>query len=164
MKITIFSLINLIAIGCSDHPVSVPRVPQLPDVPISRLEGYPDTITAEGRQLYLSTYMWRDFQPISPPDGKPLIALIYITATDTAPLPESISSDAVWIVYNNQVWKSWSEPIAPDERKPNRIAKIARDGPKWGPHVRADVIVRVYDGVCNAHMLRAANQWISETD
>ena len=161
MRIYILILMVFVWIGCSDNGVSVP-----PDIPISQLRAYPDTMTVEGRRLYLTTYMWRDFQPISPPDGKPLIAIVYVTARDTAQLPSSISTDAIWIVYNNQVWKSWftNEPIAPDLLKPYRIVKIAREGPKWGPHVYVDVIVRVFDGHGNNQLLRAPNQWISRTD
>lgn len=110
--------------------------------------------------------MWRDFQPISPPDGKPLIAIIYVTATDTAQLPSSLSTDAVWIVYNNKVWKSGftGEPIAPGELKPHRIVRIARAGPTWGPNVNVDVVVRVYDGKGGTLLLKAPNQRIYRTD
>lgn len=161
MKVFVLLSMTLIVIGCSDNGVSVP-----PDIPIDQLLASPDTIRIDTRQLYLSTYMWRDFQPISPPDGKPLIAIIYVTATDTAQLPSSISTDAVWLVYNNQVWKSWftNEPIAPSELKPNRIVRIAREGPKWGPHMYVNVIVRVHDGKGGILFLRAHNQWIGRTD
>jgi hypothetical protein len=159
----VFALVSmaLILIGCSDNGVSVP-----PDIPIDQLLATPETIVVETRQLHLSTFMWRDFMPISPPGGKPLIAIIYVTATDTVRLPGSISTDAVWMVYNDQVWKSWftDEPISPGELKPNRIVKIAREGPKWGPNVNVDVIVRVYDGKGASRLLRAANQWIGRTD
>jgi hypothetical protein len=160
MKIFMFLLITFVAIGCSDIGVSVP-----PDIPINQLLTSPDTIHIDTRHLYLSTFMCRDFQPISPPGGKPLIAIIYVTATDTAQLPSSISTDAVWVVYNNQVWKSWfTNELAPDELKPNRIVKIAREGPKWGPHVYVDVIVRVYDGKGGTLLLRAPKQWIGRAD
>jgi hypothetical protein len=161
MKMLVLLLMLLVVVGCEDNGVSIPQ-----DIPVAQLQASPDTIIVEGRLLCLSTYMWRDFQPISSPDGKPLIAIIYVTATDTARLPSSISADAVWIVHNDQVWKSWlsDESIPPSELKPNRIVKIAREGPKWGPHVYVDVIVRVVDGQGNRHWLRAPNQWIGRTD
>ena len=75
----IFYVIALCSIlhqyGCSDVEVTNNNEPVLPDIPVEQLLGYPDTIYIEGRQVYLSTYMWRDFMPISPPDGKPLIAI-----------------------------------------------------------------------------------------
>lgn len=137
-----------------------------PDVPIKKLIASPKTIRIEGRQLYLSTEIWRDFQPISPPDGWPLTAILSITSRETGKLPTSISTDAVWMVYKNQVWRSWfkNEPVAPDLLAPNRIVKIVRGGPKWGPHIHIDVIVRVNDSQGASRMLRAPNQWISRTD
>lgn len=160
MKRCILLLIALKLAGCSDNGVSVP-----PDIPIGELLAAPDTILVEGKTLYLSTYLWRDFMPISPPDGHPLIAIIYVTATDTAQLPSSISADAVWIVYEQQVWKSWftNEPIPPDQQRPNRIVKLARDGPKWGPGIYVSVIVRVIDSQGGTSLLRAPNQFINRT-
>ncbi len=161
MKIFTSLVFAISLIGCSQNPVSAP-----PDIPADQLLASPDTITVNGRQLYLTTYMWRDFQPISPPDGKPLIAICYVTATDTTQLPGSISADAVWIVYSNQVWKSWftNETPPSDELRPNRIVKYARNGPKWGPRIYVDVIVRVTVGNGNSQLLRASNQWIGRTD
>lgn len=160
MKIYIFPILVCCLIGCKDNGVSVSEPP---DIPISELLAADDTITVEGRQLFLSTYMWRDFQPISPPDGKPLIAIVYVTATDTARLPISISTDAIWVVFNNQVWKSWFTNQQIMTNGLNQIAKLARDGPKWGPEVYVDVIVRVKHGQGN-QFLRASNQWIGRTE
>lgn len=160
MKIVTLWIVMLLLAGCSDDGVPVP-----PDIPVDQLLAVPDTVIVNARALYLTTYLWRDFQPISPPGGKPLIAVVQVTATDTARLPGSISVDALWITYGREVWKSWlaNEPIGYPER-PNRIVMVARDGPAWGPHVSVDVIVRVADGRGGAVLLRAPNQWISRTD
>ena len=135
-----------------------------PDIPIAQLLSSPDTVLVEGRRLWLSTYMWRDFQPISPPDGKPLIAILVITAVDTIQLPSSITSDAVWIVNNNQVWKSWLSDHNVPPNSPNSIKKIAEDGPKWGPcDSCVSVIVRVYDSNRKEYFLLAPDQNIGST-
>jgi hypothetical protein len=87
-----------------------------------------------------------------------------ITAIDTLPLPSSITSDAVWIVYNNQVWSSWlsDDPVPPFE--PNSIKKIARDGPKWGPCASCvSAIVRVKDSSGTEFFLIARGQNIGAT-
>ena len=158
MKRFMFIVLLLGWLGCSDNGVSVP-----PEISISELLAAPDTITVEGRRLTLSTYMWRDFMPISPPDGQPLLAILYITAADTAQLPSSISADAVWIVHNQEVWKSWLAND-PSQQPRNRIAKMARDGPKWEPGIYVPVIVRVVNGQGKTFLLRADNQFIGRTD
>lgn len=163
MKQIISIVLSLLAttlfIQCSD-PVSVP-----PDIPIETLLAAPDTMNIENQSIVLTTYLWRDFQPISPPNGKPLIALVYIETPDSSDIPVLLDPNAIYIVYNNQVWKSFfsTEERPPDELKPYKITKIARDGPKWGPNVYVDVIVRILDGD-KVYLLRASEQYIGRTD
>jgi hypothetical protein len=152
----------LILSGCSEVVIDISKPP---DIPTEQLLGSPDTILVEGRKLWLSTFMWRDFMPISPPDGKPLIAIMMINAVDTIPLQATITSDAVWIVYNNQVWSSWTATDTVAPYSPNTIVKIARDGPKWGPCLNCvNVIVRVFDSNGNKYLLRAPDQSIYRTE
>ncbi len=160
MKLYIILVLTLIMSGCLDNGISVPS-----DVPIYRLYAAPDRIYIQSRVLYLTTYMWRDFQPISPPSGRPLVGLVYITATDADPLPTTLSVDMVWIIYGNEIWKSgFSDEERPsDEAQPNQLVGVFRDGPKWGPHVMVDVVVRVTDGNGKSYLLRAPNQWIGMT-
>jgi hypothetical protein len=159
ISIVLLSLATTLFIQCSD-PVSVP-----PDIPIETLLAAPDTLNIEDQSIFLTTYLWRDFQPISPPNGKPLIALVYIETPDSSDIPVLLDPNAIYIVYNNQVWKSFfsTEERPPDELKPYKITKIARDGPKWGPNAYVDVIVRILDGD-KVYLLRASEQYIGRTD
>lgn len=163
-KTYILPLAFLIIGGCSDigEPYAIPP----PDLPMSELLAVPETTIVLGRQLYLYTFMARDFMPISPPDGKPLAGVVFITALDSLPLVNVLSSDALWIVYQQQVWKSWfsSQPYPPNELRKNQLARIFNNGPKWGPHVSVDVVARVIDNGGNMHLVRASNQWIGRTD
>lgn len=153
-----FMLIPLIN-RCSD-PVSSP-----PDVPLDVLLASPDTMNIENQQIVLSTYMWRDFQPVSPADGRPLIALVYLETVDSSIIDSSIDIQSIYLVYQNRVWKSLfsKEELPPSELKPFRITKIARDGPKWGPDVYVDVVVRG-KFKNEEFLLRASEQYIGRTD
>jgi hypothetical protein len=150
----------ILIIGCAENGISDP-----PDISIQVLQSTPDTITVENRVMYLSTYLWRDFQPMIGVNGSALIGLFYVTAIDSFRLSSNISADAVWIIHNNQVWKSlFSHEPAPDpELRPNRIVKIARNGPPWGPDVFVDVIVRITDGKGGSKLLRSSKQGIGST-
>lgn len=154
-------IVFVTALGCADLGEEIP-----PDIPVIRLLTAPDTVVAEGRRLFLTTYLWRDFMPISPPGGKPLIAIAYVTATDTGQLSPTITADAIWVVHDSLAWKGWfeNETTPPGESRPNRLVKVARNGPAWGPHIFVDVIIRILDGRGNSHLLRAAHQWIDRTD
>jgi hypothetical protein len=164
MKTCILPLAFFIVVGCSDP--GEPFVAPPPDISITQLVAVPETTTVQGRLFNFYTFMARDFMPISPPDGKPLSGVVYITALDSLPITNRLSSDAVWIVYNQQVWKSWfsSQQFPPNEIGKHQLARIFNNGPKWGPHVFVDVIVRLTDAQGNTHLLRASKQWIDRTD
>lgn len=158
----IFLFLSFVLLSCSDRENSQP-----PYVPIEELLSSLDTVSIDGSKIWLSTSLWRDFMPISPPDGKPLAAIIFITTADSSQFPSAVSSDAVWIVNENQVWKSWFTYglVPPDLQKPYNIVEFASNGPKWGPGIYVTVIVRVYSSQeKKSYFLRASNQWISRTD
>jgi hypothetical protein len=144
--------------GCEDRDGNS-FVP--PTMPIQLLLAAPETIKVDGRVLTLTADLWRDFMPSTDHgDHSQLIALVHIEATGTAQLPTSISSDAIWIVNGNEVWKSYfsDEQVLP--AKPNRISRIARDGPHWDGYV--EVIVRVLDSMGKGYLLRASHQQINK--
>jgi hypothetical protein len=155
----ILAAVFTVVAGCQDFGIEGP-----PDIPIAQLLQTPDTISADGKRIYLSTFLWRDYMPISPPEGKPLIAIVYLTTADSSQFPASITADAVWIVYNNEVWSSYFADQVIASEQPYRYARIAREGPTWGPGVRVEVVVRVYSSRGNAQLLRASRQWIHRTD
>jgi hypothetical protein len=143
--------------GCKLFDSSGPSIPDL--------LAAPEQIEIDDRKYILETYLWRDFMPPTPPDGQPLIALIWVTATDSLAFPPTIDADRLWIVNDELVWETeFSCEERPDD--PNRIhqlEKIARDGPKWGPSIQVEVIVRVADSQDSTYLLRAADQWIHAT-
>ncbi len=133
---------------------------------IQDLLAAPEQIEIDGREYTIETYLWRDFMLISPPDGQPLIALIWVTAIDSLTFPSSIDADRLWVINDELLWET--EFSGEDRPKnPNRehqLEKVAREGPKWGPQIQVEVIVRVVDEKNNTYLLRAADQWIYRTD
>lgn len=151
-----FTLFTLI-FACSSSK------PSRPTIPIETLLSAPEQVEIEGRKYVLETCMWRDFMPISPPDGKPLIAIIWVTAADSLQFPSSIDADWLWIIKDK---KAWQTKFSDEERPqhPNKLEKVARDGPKWGPKIQVEVVVRLVDRQGKIYLLKASNQWISRTD
>ena len=102
--------------------------------------------------------------PVSPPDGKPLIALVWIVATDSLAVPETMESDRIYIIFGSEIWESKLTAIEdPGSGEEFKLERIARDGPKWGPHVAVDVVVRIFFNE-RLYYLRAEQQWIYRTD
>lgn len=122
-----------------------------------------DSGTLDGIQLRLSTFVWRDFMPITPPNGTPLMVQLIIAANDSGALPRGIHADSAWVVNGALVWatRPTNEPRPPGP--PTTI--MLREGPKWGPGTTVDVIVRLRDAQGGAAvLLRAVRQPIQRSD
>ena len=118
---------------------------------------------AMGNLTYsLETYMWRDFMPISPPDGKPLIVIIKIIAIDTEEFPLTISIERLWLI-NGLAIKS---TLATNEYKiyGNTLEMVFHNGPKWGPGISIDIVVKLKYMDFRSYYLKAFNQPIYRTD
>ena len=104
--------------------------------------------------------------PVSPPDGKPLIALVRIIAIDLLPFPSTLDANRLWVINGQEVWQtefSYEERPTDPNRK-HQLEKIARNGPKWGPGIYVDVVVRIIDYKNKTYLLKASNQYIGRTD
>ncbi|HXE79510.1 MAG TPA: hypothetical protein VNK41_02065 [Vicinamibacterales bacterium] len=145
------------AAGCG---ASSPASPS--PVPISELSSAPTQISAGGATLKLDASLWRDFMPISPPDGKPLSVVARMTTTDGSRVPESLRVEKLFVVHGGEAWETHVE-----ERPRNQTAPAyeltARNGPKWGPGVKVDVIVRVVDSDGRTSLLRVPDREIAAT-
>ena len=116
----------------------------------------------------LETSLWRDFMPgpDAGPNGKPLIAVARVAVVDdTAAFPAAVTVDRMWIVNGSEIWET-----VPREEQPRGgtrvdvIEVVGRDGPRWGPGITVDVIVRLRGPGGASTLLRAAAQPINRTD
>lgn len=138
--------------------------PELPIQPVPRdPSGNRPPPTGIGRIPYqVQATLSRDFMPFSPPDGKPLVAGFRIQTVDGSSIPSSVTADSAW-VYNGAA--VWSTAVVEEEpRSGSEFRVIARGGPKWGPGIEVDVVVRVIDAEGNRFLLKAPRQFISRTD
>jgi hypothetical protein len=142
--------------------IGIPLTPST--LSLEDLQAAPEAIEVNGSEYTLETYLWRDFMPASPPDGKPLIALIRIKAPGETAISSRIDATRLWVIKGKEIW----ETEFTNEERPaagDILEKAGRDGPKWGPGVTVDVVVRVID-LKNGkdYLLKASNQDILRTD
>src|SRR5438034_11277919 len=99
-RLVLTALARTLASACaSDGPVG-----PLSLVPLtSELHNAPQQTTLAGVTLQLETYLWRDYQPIAPPDGEPLIAVLRAKSVDGASIPAALQADAAWIINGDLV-------------------------------------------------------------
>ena len=124
-----------------------------------------DTLIIESNKLVLDAYLWRDFMPISPSDGKAMISINWLRDIDSTEILDNIDLIAQYVIYNDSIWiaeyENETRPTQPDYK----IEKISREGPKWGPKIYVDVISKVRDfNTNNDYYIRIKNIYVERTD
>jgi hypothetical protein len=135
-----------------------PRLAPLPP----QVRSASEKVVLGGVTVRLETYLWRDFQPVSPPDGKPLMAVLRVRSVDGAAVPSTTRADSVWIINGATTWVAGVLP-ASTAGDTTYIEVFARDGPKWGPGIHVHVVLRVRDGSTPPVLLRSTAQPIHRT-
>ena len=124
------------------------------------LRAIPETISVSGVTLQISAYLWRDFMPVGPPGGKPLIASVQVSTTGTA-RPPPLSADRIAVIHDGQAWIA---PVTEETgRRDSYLKAIARNGPKWGPGITVDVVLELHDAGGQAYLIRLPGIEIQRT-
>ena len=99
--------------------------------------------------------------PVSPPDGKPLIAVMKVHAVGIVDFPSTVMIERIWLIDGlNIVSTSSSEEYRVDG---NTLEMGFRDGPKWGPGISIDVVVKLISSDSEVYYLKAFDQLIHAT-
>ncbi len=117
----------------------------------------PEQVRIDGREFTLAASAWRDFQPIAPPNGQPLIVVVEVTPSDMMPSPTDIAVDRVWVLNGKKQWS------AKPEQSTTQLETAVRGGPKWGPGIEVDVVAELKRGE-QTWLVRAAGVYIKRTD
>ena len=168
IKVLIISLAAVI-VGIVVYFVFIQRTPGTDPlapstVSLQNLEAAPEKITINNSEYTLETYLGRDFMPISPPDGKPLIAIVKIQSPGKTTVPSEIDATLMWVVKDKEIWET---EFTNEQRSTagDTLEKLGHSGPKWGPGISVDVIVKVIDLKSGKdYLLKASNQDIHRTD
>jgi len=158
-----FILFSFMLFSC--HSAGYSSGKKTEDLTIKDLIMAPDTVWLEDTQITLETYLWRDFMPVSPPDGKPLRAVVSLLPVNSEYLPAGLDAQKIWIIYQEEVWSSplsAVSPVVPDQPF-TRLEKTAANGPKWGPGIEVLVVVELIDKNGNIYLLKAEQQTIHRT-
>jgi len=115
----------------------------------------PVSAEVDGRTFRVEADLWRDFQPVAPPEGQPMMAVARVVAGDGLSLPDDLTVDRLWVVKGEERWA----PVIQTEGHTVHAA----DGPKWGPGIEVDVVVRLARGK-QTWLVRAPDVPIKRTD
>lgn len=111
--------------------------------------------------LRLTAELWRDFMPISPPGGKPLMAALTLESVEGV-LPEGLTVSAVTLLSGQQRWSA--EKWDAEQTGANAMRIVVREGPKWDVGTEVEVIVQLKDAQGATHTVRSPPQTIGRTD
>ena len=155
-------LILLAGLFVSQVSASSKKPPKPPKPDLSSAQ---DTIGIAGVQLILETYLWRDFMPVSPPDGKPLRAAVNLIPVNNENLPPNITMDKIWIINGKEIWSDTLNNAGQKVSGENlpRLKMMAQNGPKWEPGTLVKVIVQVKDDQGKIFLLQAKDQPVHRT-
>jgi hypothetical protein len=162
---TLIALVALLAAGSACDGSTEPSGPELSP---AELRHVPTTAGAlAGIGYRLDGYLWRDFMPTigGSGGGSPLMAALEVTVVGASEFPASVTVDRLWVLNGDEVWAT-----RPVEEQPRggagatTLAVMAREGPKWGPGITVDVVVRLRAAGGATTLLRAAGQPIHRTD
>ena len=124
-----------------------------------------DTLIIESNKLVLDAYLWRDFMPISPSDGKAMISINWLRDIDSTEILDNIDLIEQYVIYNDSIWIAEYENETSTTQPDYKIEKISREGPKWGPKIYVNVISKVRDSnTNNDYYIRIKNIYVERTD
>jgi hypothetical protein len=176
----IFSLLLALmpsAFPFKQPPAQASQAKESLPVSITDLRKAPTKVVLDGRSLSLSAYLWRDFMlsNFPAPDGSPMMAVLKVTTADKEPFPSGVRMDRAWVLFEEQVWEANEFRAQVKSPRYDRDSWIncsnspvcevtARGGPKWGPDVFVDVVVRLIDREGRRYLLQARKQYVQRTD
>jgi hypothetical protein len=129
------------------------------------LRNAPLEAVVQGVPLRIGAELWRDFMPVSPPEGRPLTGVVWIWAADRAAAGPVPKADRCWILRGDSAWLTLPMPEPPPSPSDSVLARYSlREGPLWGPGDQVDVVLRLVNEGGKPILIRAAGQEITRTD
>lgn len=121
----------------------------------------PTTLQLAQNEVILKGYLWRDFMPVSPADGKPLICVVTLFDVDSVAIAEDLDMNRIYVVHGHMIWMD--TPTAAHSYPEYEQRARIDNGPKWGPGIEVDVVYEVVsDG--EVYRIRAESQEIIRTE
>ena len=165
--LTAIAAILTLSAGCggTETPPFKPILPPVPNYTLDELRAAPELEVKFGGIVFaVDAELWRDFMPVSPPDGGPLVAFVEATAVGETAFPGEVAAVYLWVLKDVEVWgvKMEYDPTIP--RPAGTRMYVARDGPKWGPGISVEVVVGFRTTGGDVHLVRIPSVPIQRSD
>ena len=179
MKVILRLVLGLMSVAflSKEVPAQMDQAKENLPVSIKDLRKAPTEIVLNGKSLSLSTFVWRDFMPVTfrGPDGSPLIVTLKVATSDKQAFPSGVRMERAWVLFGEEIWEATdfrSQLKSPSQDREGWIhcsnspvcEATIREGPKWGPGVFVDVVVRLIDKEGQHYLIQAPRQYINRAD
>ena len=154
----IFTSIIYLILGCSIFSPDESSSGQGIDLPSNFPNGIQDTISIGNRTLMANGQLWWNLMPPIPPSGLPFTSRFYVFTTDSSSLPQNISADYIWIIYQNQIWRY--NAIEYENNKPYLLTLSIDTSLENSSIQTVDVVIRLVDRNSKSYYLKIFNQHI----
>jgi len=124
------------------------------------LRAATETVQVDGAELRLEAYAWRDFQPITPPGGRPLRVRVRVTAGLGSNVPDGVRIDALWVLQGAKSWRLDVQPAPPV----GTVEALGANGPKLEPGSTVEVVARLSGTGVSARWLRVNGVVVHRTN
>ncbi len=150
----------VLLVGCEDDGFVLKPA----ESTLTKLLSAPVVIEVSGYRYFLDTYMWRDFMPITPSNGTSLSVALFIGEVDEKEIPSGLVVDQLWVINGNNVWATDNFYDHQPNFLPYMVTYSASGGPKWGPDINVDAVVRLKGSDGIYRYLKAEEQQIYGTE
>lgn len=122
------------------------------------LKSSPTTVSINGSTLTLDAYVWRDFQPPTETNGKPMASKVQLNQISGNDILADIHFVRQYVVNGNDVWAADIFNIGVNG---SYVQGTSTGGPKWGPDINVDIILEfTYNG--KTYKIQSPNQNIEK--
>lgn len=136
----------------------------MPSPSLGELSAVATEIQIEDRRYVLKGYIWRDFMPVSPADGRPMQAVITLVDANGLDIPAEVGMERLWVISRAEVWETEFSDERRHRASGDRMEKIARDGPKWEPGTPVDAVVKLTANDGQKYLLRTSDLTVDQTN
>ena len=135
-----------------------------PGIPETVLNAAPNVATVEQVDYIAKVYPYRNFMPVRGQAERGLIAIAQICRSDFLEIPRDLHLKRIWVFQGRDCW---SAQLGEEQEGYGggvcRVA-VAREGPKWEPGSKVDVVIGFTVGDSGMYIVRTATTEIERVD
>lgn len=135
-----------------------------PGIPETVINVAPNVATVEQVDYIAKVYPYRNFMPVRGQAERGLIAIAQICRSDFLEIPRDLRLKRIWVFQGRDCW---SAQLGEEQEGYGggvcRVA-VAREGPKWEPGSKVDVVIGFTIGDSGMYLVRTATTEIERAD